>query len=98
MDDAALADVVERLTVPLRMGDGLDETALAELSTLLTGLADSWRGRADVPKRAAALLTELYPALVGTAGLYSDDEAHRTEGAAEHLLDLTLTCLGSDAD
>lgn len=100
MDDmtAGLAEAVERLTVPLRMGDGVDETALGELSTLLTGLAEQWQGRADVPKEAAGLLVELYPAMVGAIGLYQDDQAQAIQDAAEQVLDLALACLATGGD
>jgi hypothetical protein len=84
---------VEKFTVPLRMGDGVDEPALAELKSALTTLASAWKGEQMIPKRAAAVLTELYPAVEGCSSLYPDDQASRVLEEANELLDLVQACM-----
>ena len=96
--DAAqrLASAIERLAVPLRMGDGVDEQALDDLRRTLSDAAVRWRTEDVVPKRAAALLVELYPALVGTVDLYEGGDAERIRNICEELLELSLECLDGE--
>ena len=87
-----LDSAIERFAVPLRMGDGIDKPALNDLKRTLTDTARQWRAADVVPKRSAALLVELYPALTGTLDLYDGEHAERVRQVCEELLQLSLAC------
>jgi hypothetical protein len=89
----SLDTAIEALATPLRMGEGINETALHDLKRLLADIAAGWRTATSVPKADAALLIELYPALTGTVGLYEAEEAERIQQLSEELLELSLSCV-----
>ena len=91
-----LLNAVEAFTSPLRMGDGIDESALAELKAALVSFAAAWKGDEMIPKAATAVLAELYPAMDGSAGLYDSDYAKRIGDEAVTLYDLVSACMISE--
>lgn len=87
-----LLDAVVKVTTPLRMHDGIDEPAVERLTATLTRLAAEWAGRTEIPKGAAGVLAELYPAVFGASYGYPDDYAQRVRDLAETLFDLVSAC------
>lgn len=83
----------EKLTVPLRMRQGLDEAAYDNLRQALRGCADAWRGRDAVPKVAVNVLVDLVPAIEASSYLYSDDYRARVQQAAVEIGDLVRACV-----
>lgn len=95
----ALERAVERFAVPLRMGSGIDELAYADLCEALRSCATAWRGQDQIPKRAASMLAELFPAIEGCAGIYDQDCASRVLECCVELHDLVMACTrDGDAD
>lgn len=88
-----LESVTERFAVPLHGGEGINEPALDELKEVLAEVAAEWQHEETVPKDAAALLVELYPALIGNIDIYPEDQAERIQAVCEELLELSLACL-----
>jgi hypothetical protein len=91
-----LLNAVIAFTEPLRMGDGIDEPALAELKAALVAFAAAWKGDEMIPKDAATVLAELYPAMDGSTGLYASDYAKRIYDEAIALYDLVAACMASE--
>ncbi|HEY9472738.1 MAG TPA: hypothetical protein VIS06_02685 [Mycobacteriales bacterium] len=91
-----LADAVEGFTVPVRMGDGIDDHALGKLREVIVAVASTYRAENVIPKRVAAIFVELYPAIEGSVALYDDDAAERVLSEANELLDLILSSLATD--
>ena len=77
-----LADAAEGFIGPLRLNDGFDELALNELCRHIDRLGQQWRTSEVIPKSAALILSELYPAISACADLYSGDERQRMIEAA----------------
>jgi len=88
----ALERTVTRFLVPLRTGDGLDDLALGDLSSALRNCAAAWQGRDMIPKRAASILAELFPAVEGCAAHYDQDYARRILDSCIALHDLVVAC------
>lgn len=84
---------VEDFTVPLRLGDGIDDAALNELKATIAAVTSTYRSVDAVPKRLAAIFVELYPAVEGTSALYEHDVAQRILAEANELLDLIMSSL-----
>ena len=87
-----LLAAAEGLLVPLRMGDGLDEAALARLESALDDFASAWRGEAMIPKAAASVLAELCPALETSSYLYPDERGNVVRQQAAMLSDRVAQC------
>ncbi|WP_157876625.1 hypothetical protein [Streptomyces graminilatus] len=77
-------DAAEGFIGPLRLNDGFDQLALDELCRQIDRLGQRWRTAEVIPKSAALLLSELYPAISNCAdglgflgnrwlGRYSDE-------------------------
>jgi hypothetical protein len=81
--------------VPLRMGQGMDEIALGDLRDALRRCADMWHEQDLVPKLAANLLVDLYPAVEASSYLYGDDYAPRVRAVAEEIGDLVRSCVAA---
>jgi hypothetical protein len=77
-----LDDAAERFVVPLRLNDGFDQLALDELCRQIDRFGHRWRTSEVIPKSAALILSELYPAISACADLYSGDERRRMIEAA----------------
>jgi hypothetical protein len=87
-----LLAAAEALTVPLRMGRGLDEEALARVEDALERAAIAWRGDPMIPKRAASVLVELASSVETSSYLYDVSQADLIRQHAAHLGDLVARC------
>jgi hypothetical protein len=85
-----------KFTVPLRMGDGMDEIALNALRQALRRCADAWRHEVSIPKRAAHVLVDLFPAIEGDSHLYEEDYAKLVRDVALEISDLVTECVALD--
>lgn len=83
------------LLLLLRMGDGLNNEKFEEVCLILKELAIEWRERDHIPKRAALLLFELYPAMSSGNRFYKEKELEKIEDAADIIYDLILDCIGN---
>lgn len=77
-----LNDAAEGFIGPLRLNDGFVQLALDELCRQIDRLGEQWRAAEVIPKSAALLLSELYPAISACADLYAGDERQRMIDAA----------------
>ncbi|MEV8561155.1 hypothetical protein AB0478_32780 [Streptomyces sp. NPDC051917] len=77
-----LDDAAKRFIGPLRLNDGFDQLALDELCRQTDRFGHRWRTSEVIPKSAALILSELYPAISACADLYSGDERRRMIEAA----------------
>lgn len=93
MSEDVLIETATRLATAVRMGDGIDPQALRQFRAELTVAALRWRDEGVVERGAAAILVELYPALLGSIGLYAEDAAMEIANLAESLLDEMLIAL-----
>jgi hypothetical protein len=89
----ALLVAADQFIVPLRMGEGIDEVAYDRLCGALHRCADAWRGRDAVPKRAANVLVDLYPAVEAGSYMYGDDYLPTVLMAAEEIGHLARSCV-----
>jgi hypothetical protein len=62
----------------------------------LVAFAAAWKGDEMIPKDAATVLAELYPAMDGCTGLYASDYATRIGDEAVALYDLVAACMTSE--
>jgi hypothetical protein len=72
----------ERFVVQLRRNEGFDPDALDELCEAIDNCGRSWVGSPSVPKSAALILAELFPAVEGCAELYPEHTHNRILEAA----------------
>jgi hypothetical protein len=77
-----LRAAAQRFVVPLRRNEGFDPDALDELCEAIDRCGRVWSGRQAVPKLAALILAELFPAVDGCAWLYPDPMRQRILQAA----------------
>ena len=91
-----LVDAAEALLVPLRMGQGLDDQALANLELALDEFARQWRSEPLIPKRAASVLAEIWPAMEASSELYADERGPRIREEAVRLSDRVFLCFVED--
>lgn len=77
-----LSEAADGFIVPLRLNDGFDQLALDELCRQIDRLGQQWRTAEVIPKSAALILSELYPAISACADLYTGDERQRMIDAA----------------
>lgn len=73
--------------------EGIDEVAYDRLCGALRRCADAWRGRDAVPKRAANVLVDLYPAVEAGSHMYGDDYLPTLQMAAEEIGHLVRSCV-----
>src|SRR5262245_39614520 len=76
-----LEEAADRFVIPLRMNEGFDEQALLQLQEEIDRCGTAWRGASHVPKRAALILTELFPAIEACAWLYEGSMRQRIQEA-----------------
>ncbi|MEV0982585.1 hypothetical protein [Streptomyces sp. NPDC049915] len=67
--------------IPLRLNEGFDEQTLVQLREEIERCGTAWRGATKVPKRAALILAELFPAIAACAWLYEGDMRQRIQEA-----------------
>lgn len=88
-----LLAAAEQFTVPLRMGQGMDDIALGRLRDALRQCEDAWRDRDTVPKVGANVLVDLYLAVDASSYLYEDDYQALVRDAAIEISDLVRACV-----
>lgn len=64
----------------------------------LTNASTRWRDSGVVERSTAAVLIEMYPALLGSTGLYSEEAGSEIARLAESLLDEVLGALADEAE
>lgn len=82
----------EGLLIKLRLGKGLDRVKYDSICYLLEELAAEWKGIDTIPKKAAELFVDLYPAMDATSYQYKNDEAIIIKEAADKLISLIRDC------
>lgn len=75
----------QRFIIPLRLNERFDPDALGELCEAIDRCGRAWSGQPAVPKPAALILAELFPAVDGCAWLYLDPMRQRIREAAARL-------------
>jgi hypothetical protein len=97
---ADLQRAAEAFTVPLRMGEGLNEPCLEELCAVLRACAREWAQTAAIPKAAANVLVDLFPAVESCSYLpfYQGETAQRIRDTAMTLGQLARACVAMDED
>jgi hypothetical protein len=76
-----LEEAANRFVIPLRMNEGFDERALLQLQEEIDRCGTAWRDGTHVPKRAALILAELFPAIEACAWLYEGNMRQRIQEA-----------------
>lgn len=72
----------ERFVIPLRRNEAFDPDALDELCEAIDSCGRIWAASPTVPKAAALILAELFPAIDDCAWLYPDPLRQRIVEAA----------------
>lgn len=93
MRDDPLIRATTKLATQIRMGNGIDIGALEQLRVELDAARAIWRDLGVVSRGQVGVLLELYPALLGSLGHYSEEEAMKISNLAETLLDEMLIAL-----
>src|SRR4051812_30532744 len=90
----------EAFSVPLRLGDGLNEERFHELCDALRACAKEWASEPVIPKAAANVLVDLFPAIESCSHLpfYRGDDAQRIRDAALTISDLVRECVAIGAN
>lgn len=90
-----LLQAAEAFSVPLRTGAGVNPQRLNDLCDALRVCAREWAEAAAIPKAAANVLVDLFPAVESCSYLpfYEADEAQRIRDAAQILGDLVRACV-----
>lgn len=88
-DDSNLLRAAEGFLVPLRAGDGFNQSSFEELCRTLKELARLLESSDSIPKRVANVLVDLWPGVQTCSYLYSGEEAKQIMKAADTLGDLT---------
>ncbi len=93
----SLLSAAEAFLVPLRLGEGLQEQRLNDLCGVLRACAHEWACAAAIPKAAANVLVDLFPAIEACSYLasYDGDEAQRIRNAAQTIGDLVHACVAT---
>ena len=89
---AELLDSSGAFYVPLRMGEGFDESAYRRLCDALQASAAALTKDDAVPKRVVNVLIDLVPALDAARYLYRGALDERLNQAIDELSDLAQTC------
>jgi hypothetical protein len=90
-----LAQAAVELATAVREGRGIDPQQEAEFQAALLQFGAATRDLATVPKSLASVLVELFPALVGSVGIYDAVTAREIEDLAHRLEDGILAALAS---
>jgi len=81
------------LLISLRLGNGLNMKKVDEIIKILKVLSKEWANQNYIPKRAAEIFIDFYPAMESVCGLYSDDESTNIMDVADKILDLIRDCV-----
>lgn len=93
---AELVAAASEFVVGLRMRDGVSEDAFQRLSSALRSCASSWEGIDEIPRRAANVLVDIFPATESSAHLYDGEERNRIQEMALELHELIQECVTVD--
>ena len=88
-----MAAAWEAFDIPVREGEGLDDGLLESLKSALQSFADSWASSDSIPRLAANILVDIFPATESNASLYDETEAERITQAAYELHELVGECV-----
>ncbi|WP_418057976.1 hypothetical protein [Pimelobacter simplex] len=91
-----LIDAIVELATAVRMGDGIDPDLLATVRRELGIASARWRRTGAVDRETVVVLVEMYPALLGTTGLYAPAQAQAIEHLGVTLLDEILAELSQE--
>ena len=78
----------------LRFREGFSEALFARLRSSLVTCAAAWRGQDAIPRRAASILVDIFPATEANASLYEGGDRDRVMDAAFALQDHVRECVG----
>jgi hypothetical protein len=81
------------ILLALRGLDGLNKSAFADLLNTIERCIEAYAQDASIPKKVAAILFDIYPAIVSASYLYDAKETSRIQEAAEQLADRIRVCL-----
>lgn len=90
-----LRGAAEHFVLMLRREEGLDPEALDELCEAIDRCGRSWARSETVPKSAAQILSELFPAIEACAWLYPEPTRQRISEAAARVAQSVSACLDS---
>ena len=88
-----LAQAWQAFDIPVREGAGIDERLLENLKTALQAFAESWASSDSIPRMAANILVDIYPATESNASLYDETESEKITQAAYELHELVGECV-----
>jgi hypothetical protein len=88
-----LDKAAEKFLVPLRLNEGFDSLALANLLNVIDQCGRDWRGRETIPKSAALMLAELWPSTDACAYLHAGEMRQRIVEAAAVIGEHVSLCL-----
>lgn len=88
-----LEEAANRFVIPLRMNEGFDERALLQLKEDIDHCGTAWREETHVPKRAALILAELFPAIEACAWLYEGEMRQRIQEAGVMVSEAVIAAL-----
>lgn len=97
---AELVAAASEFVVGLRMREGVSEDSFQRLSSALRNFASSWEGQDEIPRLAANVLVDIFPATESSADLYESEERNRIQEMAFELHELIQECVaveGRDA-
>jgi hypothetical protein len=81
------------LLIALRLGNGLNIRKADEIIKILETLSNEWADKDYIPKKAAELFIDFYPAMESACGLYSDNESINIMDVADKIVDLIRDCV-----
>lgn len=81
------------LLVSLRLGNGLDQEKVENICCVLNELQVEWEDCDYIPKKAADIFIDFYPAMESSCGLYSEDESDKIIDSADKIMDLIRDCV-----
>ncbi len=93
--DREVFEVAVDLATAIRFGDGTNESLTDRFKAAVETAKPDWSQSKSVPTELAAVLIEIYPAVVGSLGLYSADEREKIENLAAEVLEWILLALSS---
>ncbi|MEV6949832.1 hypothetical protein AB0N07_49695 [Streptomyces sp. NPDC051172] len=88
-----LEEAADRFVSHLRMNEGFDEQALLQLQEEIDHCGTAWREHPHVPKRAALILAELFPAIEACAWLYEGNMRQRIQEAGAMVSEAVIAAL-----
>lgn len=86
----------EGILVSLRLGDGLNQDKVESICKVLEELSREWEQNDFIPKKAADLFVDFYPAMESACGLYTDEEQTIIMDAANKIMEFIRECIKSN--